>query len=87
MDNVLGGELIDIGELGLAGRASAERATRGQNFGTYLLFILFLSGIYVAIVLEEWELVARCGDAYREYQRRVQRFLLRPVLQTTRRQQ
>ena len=64
----------------------AATALFANHLGTYLLLAVFLPGIYVVTVLEERELVARFGDAYREYQRRVPRFLPRPVLRTTKRQ-
>ena len=57
-----------------------------NHLGTYLLLAVFLPEIYVVSVLEERELVARFGDAYRDYQRRVPRFLPRPVLRPTERQ-
>lgn len=64
----------------------AATALFANHLGTYLLVAGFLPGIYVVTVLEERELVVRFGDAYRQYQRQVPRFLPRPVLRTTERQ-
>ena len=61
----------------------AATALFANHLGTYLLLTVFLPGIYVVTALEERELVARFGDAYRQYQREVPRFLPRPVLRTT----
>lgn len=60
------------GTLGLV--ASALFA---NHLGTYLVVLIFLPGIYVIAVLEERELVARFGNAYRAYQQRVPRLLPR----------
>jgi len=43
--------------------------------GAYIATILFVPGLYAIILLEERELVARFGDAYREYCKHTPRFI------------
>ena len=43
----------------------------------YGAFLLWCAGIYAVVILEERELRARFGNAYREYYRRVPRFVPR----------
>jgi len=45
--------------------------------GAYIATALFVPGLYAIILMEERELVARFGDAYREYCMRVPRFIPR----------
>ena len=45
--------------------------------GVYIATLLFVPGLYAIILLEERELVARFGDACREYCKRVPRFIPR----------
>lgn len=45
--------------------------------GAYIATVLFVPGLYAIILLEERELVERFGDAYREYCKRVPRFMPR----------
>jgi protein-S-isoprenylcysteine O-methyltransferase Ste14 len=46
--------------------------------GVYVLLIAVIPPGYVMLALEERELLGRFGDAYREYQRNVPRFIPRP---------
>ncbi|MBI3981999.1 MAG: isoprenylcysteine carboxylmethyltransferase family protein [Gemmatimonadetes bacterium] len=46
-----------------------------NHLATYVLIPVMALGLYLVAVLEERELVERFGDAYREYQRRVPRFI------------
>jgi protein-S-isoprenylcysteine O-methyltransferase Ste14 len=45
--------------------------------GAYIATALFVPGIYAIILLEERELTERFGDGYREYRKRVPRFIPR----------
>ena len=51
-----------------------------NNLAAYIIAALYVPLIYLVIVLEERELVQRFGDAYRQYQRRVPRFVPRLVV-------
>ena len=48
-----------------------------NHAGMYILILALLPAGYVMVVLEERELVARFGEAYREYQRDVPRLIPR----------
>jgi protein-S-isoprenylcysteine O-methyltransferase Ste14 len=49
---------------------------------TYVLVPVMLLGLYLVTVIEERELVERFGNAYRDYQKQVPRFVPRLVRKT-----
>jgi protein-S-isoprenylcysteine O-methyltransferase Ste14 len=45
--------------------------------GVYILFVTAVPILYIITILEERELIARCGEEYRRYQREVPRLIPR----------
>jgi protein-S-isoprenylcysteine O-methyltransferase Ste14 len=59
------------------GLGVAAMALFANYLATYVLLLAYVPTIYAIVLLEERELEARFGDAYREYCKKVPRFLPR----------